>query len=88
MSRDQNGGQNHYIKIDNKSLERVEQLRYLETTLTNQKSIQEEKEQIEVRKCFLSFGTESFVFHLAIQKYKRLRYEGNSKSKGNFQITR
>jgi len=42
MSRDQNAGQNHYIKTDNKSLERVDQLRYLETTLTNQESIQEE----------------------------------------------
>jgi len=37
-----NAGQNHYIKTDNKSLERVGHFRYLETTLTNQKSIQKE----------------------------------------------
>jgi hypothetical protein len=37
MSRDQKAGQNHNIKIDNKSLERVEQFKYLGTTLTNRK---------------------------------------------------
>jgi hypothetical protein len=31
-----------YIKIDNSSLERVEEFRYLETTLTNQNSIRDE----------------------------------------------
>ena len=42
MSRDQNAGKNHNIKIDNKLFERVEQFKYLETTLTNENSIQEE----------------------------------------------
>jgi hypothetical protein len=42
MSRDQNAGQNHNIKIDNKSFERVEQFKYLGTTLTNRNSIHEE----------------------------------------------
>jgi hypothetical protein len=42
MSRDQNVGQNHNIKIYNKSLERVEQFKYLGKTLTNRNSIQEE----------------------------------------------
>jgi hypothetical protein len=40
--RDQNAGLNHNIKVDNKSFERVEQFKYLGTTLTNQNSIQEE----------------------------------------------
>jgi len=35
-------GQNHFIKIYNKSFEGVEQFIYLEITLTNQNSIQEE----------------------------------------------
>jgi len=38
MSRDQNGGGRHNIKIT----ERAEQFKYLGTTLTNQNSIQEE----------------------------------------------
>jgi hypothetical protein len=37
-----NVGQNHNIKIDNKSFERMEVLRYLGTTVMNQCSIQEE----------------------------------------------
>jgi len=37
-----NVGQNHNIKIDNKSFERVEDLRYLGTTIMNRYSIQEE----------------------------------------------
>ena len=42
MSRDQNAGQSHSMKIDNSSIERVEEFKYLGTTLTNKNSIQEE----------------------------------------------
>ena len=42
MSRDQDVGQSHTIKIDNSSVERVEGFKYLGTTLTDQNSIQEE----------------------------------------------
>jgi len=42
MSRDQNAGQSHSMKIDNSSIERVEGFKYLGTTLTNKNSIQEE----------------------------------------------
>ena len=41
-SRDQNAGRSQYMRIDNSSFERVEEFKYLETTLTNQNSIQEE----------------------------------------------
>ena len=67
MHQDQNAGQSHSIRIDNSSLERVEEFKYLETTLPNQNSIQEE---IEIRECLLSFDAESFVFQFAVQKYK------------------
>ena len=39
MSRDQNAGRSHNIKFENSSFERVEQFKYLGTTLTNQNSI-------------------------------------------------
>ena len=42
MSRAQNAGQIHSMKTDNSSFERVEEFRYLGTTLINQNSIQEE----------------------------------------------
>jgi hypothetical protein len=68
-SRDQNAGQNHNLKMANKVCERVEQFIYLATTVTNQNSIQEQI-KIILKECLLSFGAESFVFQIAIQKYK------------------
>jgi hypothetical protein len=40
MARDQNAGRNHNMKSDSSSIERVEEFKYLGTTLTNQNSIQ------------------------------------------------
>ena len=40
--RDQNAGRIHSMKMDSSSVERVEEFKYLGTTLTNQNSIQEE----------------------------------------------
>jgi hypothetical protein len=42
MARDQNSGRNHSMKTDNSSIERVEEFKYLGTTLTNQNSIRAE----------------------------------------------
>jgi hypothetical protein len=42
MSQDHNVGQNHNIKIDNSSFERVEQFKCFGTTPMNQNSVQEE----------------------------------------------
>jgi hypothetical protein len=42
MSRDQNAGRIHNIKIENCSFESVEDFKYLGTNLTYQNSIQEE----------------------------------------------
>jgi len=42
MSRDQNAGRIHCVRIDNSTFERVEEFKYLVTTLTNQNSIPKE----------------------------------------------
>jgi len=42
MSREQNAGRNHGVRTDNSTFERVEEFKYLGTTLTNQNSIPEE----------------------------------------------
>ena len=42
VSREQNAGRIHSMKIDSSSIERVEEFKYLGTTLTNQNSSQEE----------------------------------------------
>jgi hypothetical protein len=39
MSQDQNAGQSHNLKTDSSSFERVEEFKYLGTTITNQNSI-------------------------------------------------
>ena len=70
VSRDQNARQNHSVRIDNSTFERVEEFKYLGTTLTNRNSIQEEM------KCRLRSGNvcyhsvRSLVFQIAIQKLK------------------
>jgi hypothetical protein len=48
LSRHQNAGQNHDIKIGNRSFDNMAQFKYLRTTATYQKMIQEEiKEEPE-----------------------------------------
>ena len=42
MSGDQNAGQSHSMKIDNSSIERVEYIKYLGKSLTNQNSVKHE----------------------------------------------
>jgi len=42
MSRDQNAELIHSVRTDNSTFERVEEFKYLGTTLANQKSIAEE----------------------------------------------
>jgi len=42
MSRDQNAGRSYSMKIDNSSIEMVEEFKSLGTTLTNKNSIQED----------------------------------------------
>jgi len=70
MSQEQNAGRSHSIKTDNSSFARVEECKYLGPALTNQNSIQEEIKSRLKSRCLLSFGAESFVFQVAIKKFK------------------
>ena len=56
MSRDQNAGRSHSMKIDNSCIERVEEFKYLGATLTSKNSIQEEiKSRLKVgNACYYS----------------------------------
>ena len=62
MSRDRNAGRIHSVRIDNNTLESVEEFKYLGTTLTNQNSIEKE---IKSR---LSSG--NVCYHSVHQKFK------------------
>ena len=71
MSRDQNAGRTHNIKIDSSSFERVEQVQIFGNNLNKLKFYSGgNREQIEVRECLLSFTAVSYVFQFAIQKFK------------------
>jgi len=56
MSRDKHAGHNCNLKLGNKTVENMEQLRYLGTTLKNQNSVHEEIKS--------KFKSENVSFHL------------------------
>jgi len=71
MSQNETVGQSHNIRIDNKSFERVEQLKYFGTTLMYQNSTQEEINcRFKLGRYLPSFDANNFVFPFAIQKCK------------------
>jgi hypothetical protein len=58
------------IKTDNKSFERLEQFRYLGTTLTNKIILGKKIRAVAVRECLISFGANVCLFQSVVQKYK------------------
>ena len=56
MSRDQNAGRSHSMKVVNSSIERVDEFKYFGTILTNQNYIREEiKSRLKLRNaCYYS----------------------------------
>jgi hypothetical protein len=68
------------MRVDNSSIERVEEFKYLGTTLTNQNSIQEEiKSRLKLGNACYYWSAESFVFQFAIQKFKDALCKINAK---------
>jgi hypothetical protein len=67
MSRNQNARRSYYIKFDSSFVQRMEEFKYLGTNIKNQNSFQEKIKSVsEIKKYFLSFGAESFVFQFSI----------------------
>jgi len=78
VSRDQNAGRIHSMKTDNISIERVEEFKYLGTTLTNQNSIQKEiKSRLKLgNACYYSgqnlLSSRLLSKHLKIKIYRTI----------------
>ena len=71
MSRDQDAGRIHSVRMDNSTFERVQEFKYLGTTLTNQNSIPEEiKSRLRSWNVCYHSVQNLFVFQVAIQKFK------------------
>jgi hypothetical protein len=70
MSRNQNAGQNHNVKSDNKSFERVQHFKNLGTAPTNQSFIHEEIKADRSQAMLPIIRCRNFVFQFAIHKYK------------------
>jgi hypothetical protein len=64
VSQDRNAGRGHSVKIDNSSIERVEEFKYLGMALTDQNSIQEEiKSKLKLgNACFHSVAYPEYFF--------------------------
>ena len=76
MSWDQNVEWRHNIMTDNSAFERVQEFRYLGTTLMNQNSIQEEiKSKLKSRNT-CCHSVQNICLQLCYQKIQRLRYTG------------
>jgi hypothetical protein len=73
ISRNQNAGQNHNIKIEGKSFERLEEFKYLGTTLTNRNSIHKEsKRRLKTRNaCY--YSVQSLLSSRLLSKNTKIR---------------
>jgi len=70
MSRDQNPGRIQSVRIDNSTFERVEEFKYLGTTLTNQILMRKKLRADEGQEVPAIIRCRIFVFQVAIQKFK------------------
>jgi len=67
----QDAGGRHILYIDNSSVGRVEDFKYIGTAISLSKFYSGiHSGRIEVRECLLSFGAEPFVFQFAVHKHK------------------
>ena len=73
MSRDQNVGRSNSINVDNSSIERVEEFKYLGTTLTNKNYIHEEiKSRLNLgNACY--FSVQNILFSSLLSKNLQIK---------------
>jgi hypothetical protein len=71
MRREKNAGRSYNIEINNSSFERVEEFKYLGTTLINQNSVQGEIKKRLKSECLLLFGAESLFLPVCYPKAYR-----------------
>jgi hypothetical protein len=73
MSRDQKAGRSHSMKTDSSSIERVEEFKYLGTTLTDQNSIEEEiKSRLKLgNACY--FSVQNLLSSSLLSKHLKLK---------------
>ena len=73
MSRDQNGGRNHSVKINNSTFESVEEFKYLGTTLTRLNSIPEEiKSRLRLRNAYYH-SVQNLLFSKLLSKNLKIK---------------
>ena len=70
MSRDQNAGRSHTTKIDNRSFERVEQLKYSATTLMNKIPFRKKLRAHLSQGMLDTVRCRTFCLPVCFQKYK------------------
>jgi hypothetical protein len=61
---------NHYMKVANKSFEKVAELEYLRRLVANQSCIHEEIKGTKFRECLLPYCSESLVTPPCVWKHK------------------
>ena len=74
ISQDRNTRRSHDIEIENSSFERMEELKYLGTTSTNQSSIQEEIKSRLKSGMFSITRCRIFCIPICYLKIQKLRY--------------
>jgi hypothetical protein len=75
MSRDQNAGRSHSTRIDNRSIESVEEFKYLGTTLTDQNSIQEEiKSRLKLGNACYYYSVQNLLSSSLLSKNLKIVY--------------
>jgi hypothetical protein len=73
MSRDQNAGRNHSVKINNSTFESVEEFKYLGTTLTRLNSIPEEiKSRLRLRNAYYH-SVQNLLFSKLLSKNLKIK---------------